>query len=548
MSESRSIFSTTRLIALCTLASRVTGLLRDMLMAYAFGAAWLQDVFSYAFQIPNLFRRLLGEGAMAAAFVPVFSRVLEVEGRERAWAVLARVLALLTLTLLLVVGAIEAIIGVFAWLNAADGMILTLTAITTPFLLTVCIVALLSSILNCVGSFVPAALVSIVLNAAMIVAIVWLGPLLAGPDLRGQMHIVAWSVPLAGFLQILCLLPALRAHHVALGWRLDLADGEVRAMVARLAPVALGQGTILISTYLDTQICIALTGLRSGVTTGEFLGLSFAYPLAEGAQTCVTVAQRLYQFPMGVLVISMATAALPVFSRLAAREQWDEWGQQLRGLLRMAAFEGVLVGAAMIVLAIPITRLLFEYGRFDADATARAARVLACYGFGMWAFAAQAIIQRGFYSVGDVRTPLWIALVATPVNVGLSFLLVWRPEIRESAFAISSVLTATAAFLVGAWFMGRRRPAATVDRPAALAFALMVVAAAAAAGITWFVLAAAQKWISACPVGTVGRRALETLGGLGLLTALYLGMTRWMGLPEALAVTERWLKTGRTVK
>lgn len=542
MAESRSILSNTKLIALCTLASRVTGLARDMLLAHVFGAAWIQDVFSYAFQIPNLFRRLLGEGALSAAFVPVFARSLEADGRERAWALLARTLALLTVALLAVVAIVEVAIGAFAWLRAADGLILALTAVTTPFMLTVCLVALFSSVLNCVGSFVPAALVSIVLNVVMIAAIVWAGPAIGGTDLRSQMHVVAWSVPLAGVLQILFLLPALRAKGVPLGWKIDLSDREVRSMLARLGPVALGQGAILVSTYLDTQTCIMLTGLKDRATSAHVFGFSFEYPLMEGALSCVTVAQRLYQFPMGVLVISMATAAFPVFSRLAAREEWQEWTKQLRDLLRMAAFEGVLVGAAMIVLAEPIVRLLFEYGRFDATATQRSAGVLACYGLGMWAFGAQAIIQRGFYSVGDVNTPLWISLVTTPLNLALSLVLVWQPAIREAAFALSSATTASGAFLVGAWLLSRRQHGAPLDAAGVSAFARMILAALIAGAVTSALYSRVHAELASMNWSAPYVRVVETFLSLGVLSALYLGLTYAMKLPESQRLVRRVLR------
>jgi putative peptidoglycan lipid II flippase len=532
MSEDRPVVSSAKLIAGCTLTSRVTGLIRDMLLVHAFGAAWALDAFFYAFQLPNLFRRLFGEGALAAVFVPTFTRALEAEGRPAAWQVLARTLALLTVTIVVVIMVIEGIVLAIWLLNPdVDRLILGLTALMLPFMLTICVVALLSSILNCVGSFVPAALMPVVLNLVMIAGIAWLGPAIGGDDPQQQTFGVAISVLAAGALQLVLLVPVLRRQGVTLGWSLQTRDPHVREMSRKMLPVLFGQGVLLIGTFLDAQICVLFTH-TGGPLVAHVFGVSFDYPLAEGALSAITVAQRLYQFPLGVLGISLAVAALPTFSRLATHRDWAGWTGEVTRTLRLAVFVGLLTGGLMIALAEPIVRLLFEYRNFDAADTARSARVMRFYGLGMWAFCAQHIILRGFYSVGDVRTPVKISCVLVPINLALSLVLIWFEGIRESAFAISTSTTSTLAVLVGLKLLQRKTETQLIGRSALWAAARMLAAAVVSALV---VLGLRRLWGSSLAESVdlaVFRRVVDTLGALVLGCGVFLALTALLRLPE----------------
>lgn len=548
MTARGSVISSAKLIAVCTLLSRITGLARDILLARAFGLGWIQDAFSYAFQFPNLFRRLFGEGAMAPVFVPTFARTLETDGRDAAWRLLARTLALMTVALVVVVVLIALLIAVI-WTflpvepekAAARGLLLALTAIMLPFMLTICVVALLSSILNCVGSFVPAALASVVLNIGMIVGIAWLAPALYPAQPGRQVYVVALAVVVAGVMQILFLLPALRANGVHLGWQWQWREPTVQRMLRLLPPVALGQGVLAFGVFLDAQICAMLSHVQGTPETTSLLGVQFAYPLREGALSAVTYAQRLYQFPLGVLVVSLATAALPAFSRLAARAEWPAWTSEVRQSLRLAVFEGVLAGVMMVMLPEALTRLLFERGRFTPEDTVRTAYVVACYGFGLWAFCAQHIVLRAFYSIGEVRTPLTISAVLLPVNTALNLTLIWLPGVREAAFAISSALTSSVAVLAGLVILERRVGGRIFDRATLLALLRTIVAG----GLTAAVLALVGPWWSSITErvsGTLLARLCETGGLLGIGTLVFLTLA-W-----ALRLEELWLLLPRRLR
>jgi putative peptidoglycan lipid II flippase len=533
MSAARSVLTSAKLIALCTLTSRITGLARDVLLAQYFGLGWIPDAFHYAFQFPNLFRRLFGEGALAAAFVPTFTRTLEEDGRASAWRLLARTLALMTITVSALIVVIAAILGLI-WLLSGGGpeqlaarkLLLSLTLLMLPFMLTICVLALFASVLNCVGSFVPAALAPVLLNVCMITAIAWIGPALFPDNLRQQVYVVAITVVVAGMLQILAMLPVLRAHGVPFGWRWEPSDPTLTRMFNLVLPVILGQGVLVIGVYLDAQICILLTHKAGTPQTASLLGLTFAYPLEEGALSALTYAQRLYQFPLGVLVISLATAALPAFSRLATRQAWDAWAGEVRQSLRLAVFEGVLAGTMMILLAEPIIRLLFERGQFTPADTLRSATILRIYGFGLWAFCVQHIVLRAFYSLSDVRTPLIISVALLPINVTMSLILVWFDGVRESAFAISTCTTSTLSVATGLVLLHRRVRISPVDLGMCGALGRMLLSGLMAGSLLAWIKPGWAGVVDRVPPGVLAR-LVETFGLLAIGSGAYL-VSAWL--------------------
>lgn len=589
-----SVLSSARVIAAATMVSRLTGLVRDMLLSQIYGLGWVPDAFNFAFQIPNLFRRLFGEGALAAAFIPVFTRTIENDGRPAAWGLLARALALMTVTLSLLIVAIGLVL-LTIWLLAPPAdpdvlasrrLLLSLTALMLPFMLTICIVALFSSVLNCLGSFGPAALTPVVLNVLMILGIVVLGPALdrawsggdaalggdavlssnaafgagalggddsaaRGDRLHVQIYGVAVSVVLAGLLQVALLLPVLRRYGVRLAWRLDLRDPHVRRVLGLMAPVLIGQGVLILGPFLDAQICWLFSRVADGPPTATWLGITFTYPLHEGALSALANAQRLYQFPLGVFAVSLAVAALPALTRRANRGDWPGWSAELIGSLRLAMFIGVLTGAMMTVWSEPIVRMLFEYRRFDAADTQRVAAIMFWYGLGLWAFCAQHIVLRGFYSLSDIRTPLRISCALLPVNLAISVALIWHPAIRASAFAIASAITSSASVLIGLGLLQRRvRPAGAADgtrdsRPllsVALLSAVVRMFAAGAAAALLLALVAPHVLAPLRGLGPVWMgRSFETLAGLTLGAAMCLLIARMLGLPEP----ARWLTRTR---
>ncbi|HUN80268.1 MAG TPA: murein biosynthesis integral membrane protein MurJ [Phycisphaerae bacterium] len=526
-----------RLIAACTLISRVTGLARDIVLNRAFGQNWVQDAFNYAFQIPNLFRRLFGEGALSSIFVPTFTDVLDKEGRPAAWMLLGRVMSLIVVALSIITILLEG--GALAiWHFSPDGQMrmlqIGLSSVMLPFMISICVLALFSALLNCLGHFTAPALMPIVLNVLNMFGVLVVGPMI-GTKLEEQVYGVAWTVLAASVLQLIIIWPVMRRFGVEIRWSLNTRDPHVREMMRMFLPVMVGQGVLLLSVFFDSQICTFLTRGPTDAPTRSFLGLHFAYPLTQGALSAVTNAQRLYQFPLGVLAISLATAAFPLFSLYASRQDFAGLRNTLGQSLRVAVFEGLPSGVVLIVLAEPIVSLLFQHGRYTAEATSRAAWVLRFYALGMPAYCSQQILLRGFYSLKDTVTPMWIGCGLVVLNVAMNTSLVWHPDIREAAFGIGTAVTSTMHVCICVWLLRRRMHGRIDGRRVAASFIRTLLASALAGAAAWFVL----RWCGHrdfAAVGRIGARAVRVFLPLGIGAVIYLGMAAIMRMEEV-----RWL-------
>jgi putative peptidoglycan lipid II flippase len=530
--ESRFLGSA-RLIAACTLLSRITGLARDIVLNRAFGQNWVQDAFNYGFLVPNLFRRLFGEGALSAVFIPTFTEVLEKEGRPRAWALLGRVTALLAVILTAVTLVLE--LAALAVHHSAPGGSMRglqagLSAVMLPFMVSICLLALFSSILNCLGHFAVPALMPIVLNLMNMFGVLVVGPML-GTAAETQVYGVAWSVLAASVLQLLLIVPVMRSRGVRLELSLRGDAPQVRQMAGMFLPVVLGQGVLLFSVFFDAQVCTFLTRGPGDPAAFRLLGAEIAYPMGEGALSAVNNAQRLYQFPLGVLAISLATAAFPLFSRCASRGDYGGLRAALGQSLRVAMFEGLPCAVALVVLAEPITRLLFEYGRYGPEDSARAAAVLKWYALGMPAYCCQHLLLRGFYSLKDTLTPMWIGCGLVALNAGINLSLVWQPALREAAFGIGTAVTSTLHVGISIWLLRRRLAGRIGGRQFAASAMKSALAGLAAGAAAWWVQGRLAGF-AVDELGRIGGRAAGVFVPLGAAAAAYLGAARAMGMEE----------------
>lgn len=533
MSPQSRYLGSARIIAFCTMISRVTGLVRDMTLNHVFGQNWVQDAFNYGFLVPNLFRRLFGEGALSAVFVPTFTEVLDQRGRPAAWLLLGRVAGLMALCLT-VLTAVLMLVALVVWECAPGGPMrslqIGLTMVMMPFMISVCLLALFSSILNCVQHFTIPALMPIVLNVMIVVGAVIVGPRF-GQALEVQVYGVAVCVLLASVIQFAAIMPVLRRHGIRFRWSVGWTDPDVRRMARTFVPVLLGQGILLFNVFFDTQLCTLLTRGPEQAETFSIFGWSLAFPLTEGALSAVNNAQRLYQFPLGVLAISLATAALPLFSLYASRGDMAGLRSSFGQSVRLAVFEGLPSGIILIILAEPIISLLFEHGRYDHAATLRAASVLRWYGLGMAAFCCQHIVIRGFYSLKDTMTPMWISCYLVVLNVILNVTLLWHPAIREAAFGISTSITAFLNVAISIWLL-RRRMQGRVGATAILRSLLQTCLASAVAGGTALVLYREVQQMDLQALGTTGTRLVHVFGPLLLCMLAYTAVARLLRMEE----------------
>lgn len=420
-----------------TAVSRVLGYGRDVLIAAALGAGVTSDAFFVAFKLPNFFRRLFAEGAFAAAFVPVFARRLEGEGREEARRLADQTLAVLAAVLLVLVLIVEIAMPVLISVMAPGfvddpgkfALTVELTRITFPYLLMISLVALFGGMLTSAGRFAAFAAAPILLNLALIGAALVAR---ASPDL-GAGHALAWGVSLGGVAQLLLLIVALRRAGMMPRLVLPRLTPGVKKILVLFGPAAFGAGIVQINLLVDQFIA------------------SF---LPTGAISYLYYADRINQLPLGVIGIAVGTALLPLLSR-----QIQAGDQEAANDSQSRAVELVMVfclpsAAALTVIAQPIIAVLFERGAFDAATTDASAAALVAFAVGLPAYVLIKVFAPGFFARQDTRTPVRIAVVGLLTNIVLNLIFIWH--LAHVGIALA---TALAAWINGGllcWVLMRR--------------------------------------------------------------------------------------------
>lgn len=401
-----SLLRPTLIIGGFTLLSRVTGFVRDMLIAQFLGAGLFADCFVVAFKFPNLFRQFFAEGAFSAAFVPMFSAILTKSGKAAAQRFTNDVYTLQALVVLVFTIAMMLMMPwamlVFAPGFSADppkaALAVELTRITFPYLFFIAQCSLLSGVLNSVGKFAAAAGTMSILNVVLIAALFTLAP----PLVSDHAHALAWGTEVAGVAQMVWLLwSAQRAGYLPrLVW--PRPSPEVKTMLYRIVPVAFGAGLYQISILVDTML---------------------ASLLPSGSVSVLYYADRINQVPLGVVGIAVGTALLPLLSRQIASGDGDGAMESQNRAIETTLFLTLPAMAGIIVLAGPIITTFFQHGAFSAHDAAATTTTLIAFASGLPAYVLVKAFTPGFFAREDTKTPVRVAVAALVVNVSLTVLL-----------------------------------------------------------------------------------------------------------------------------
>ena len=397
-------------------------MIRDICMASMFGAGWVLDAFVMAFTLPNLFRRFFGEGAVSSAFIPVFSEVLEKEGKKKASQFAAKVFTLLVLVLLgLVLLGVLCCLGLqFLNIGLKERLTLKLAAIMMPYLLLICITAFFAAMLNTLHHFFCPALAPLVLNIFWLIGIFAIAPMM-GDSVQMWVYGMAIAIVAGGFFQLLLQLPALRHHGLSVGINFDFHDAFLNKVCGNLLPVMLGAAVIQINVLLDRMIAW------------------FMIP-GDGALTVLYMGNRLMQFPLAIIGISLATVVFPIFTSYAIRKKMDKFGKAVPEALRLSFFLALPASVGMIVLARQIITLIYQHNRFTEVDTMRTTHVLVAYCSGLWLYTSLQIITKAFYALGNTKTPTKLAMCAMLGNFLLNLALV--PFWQETGLAAATAINA----------------------------------------------------------------------------------------------------------
>jgi len=465
-----------RQVVSLTALSRVFGLIRDVAFSHFFGAGRLMDAWIIAFQIPNLSRRLFGEGAASASFIPIYRQELEKDAKQaNRLANTVVTVIFTTLAILVIAGVAGLVVYNRLWTTNPDTkMMLQLIAVMLPYMIMICTVAILAGILNTHSHFATPAAAPVILNIFIISAILITGRLFKLPP-TWQIFIVAISVLTAGLLQIAIQIPPLRASGVRLRPAWDINSPAFKKILSLMLPMILGMTATQLNTLADTWLAKFFSGSLQKGELFTLFGSQIEYPLWDGAVSYLYYAQRLYQFPLGVLGISLAIAIFPVLSANAAKKDFAALRTTIANGIKGSAFIAIPATAGLLLVAQPLTAAVFRHGRFTAADSAATAWTLIFYALGLTGYFCQQITTRAFYSIQDSKTPAVSAAIAVFVNIALNLILIWPMGTAGLALstAICSYLQVTMLVLI----LSRRFGAKILDGLTVTLFKTAIAAA-----------------------------------------------------------------------
>jgi putative peptidoglycan lipid II flippase len=433
----RTVIGHAVIVSAATFLSRLTGLARDIMLAAMFGFSREMDAFFLAFTVPNLFRKLFGEGALSSAAIPVLSRyriVGDLEATRRFLGTLFTILAMgLTVIVALILGVVYLIPP--GWFEDPDKFVLFRGYLTVllPYVVFICIAALQAGTLNSWNRFGLPALVPALANLGWIAVIVfiWFSPVRDNPE-----QAVMWmavGVLVTGMLQWAVQMPTLARMKLLTGPRLAWRESGIRSTFKAMLPMLLALAVFQINTFLDQVLAEVLVE-------------------GNGAVSSYTYASRLFQFPLGLVAVAMGTAMFPLMSRFAAASEFTKLTASLLNSTRLLVFIALPAAAGLAVLAFPVTELLFGGPRSEHEMLVRSSRVLALLCISLPIVSVVSLLNKAFYSLQDHRTPTRIALVAVVVNLIANIILLQTP-LLEAGLALGTGISGALNLGLLLWFL-----------------------------------------------------------------------------------------------
>lgn len=505
-----------------TMTSRILGLVREQVYASFMGTTPVASAFMFAFTVPNLFRRLLGEGALTAAFIPIFKAKEKSETEAEMWraanAVISGLIIAASVISAIVMLGVSVALGVFSF-DENTRLMLELLRVMFPYIILVCLAAVFMGMLNARGHFFIPALGAAMLNLVMITSVLYLAPTM-GQTLEKQVFGLAIGVLMAGVAQAFFQLPALQKEGFRYRWESPWRNETVREVVRKMIPGSIGVAAFQINVML-TQ------GLAFG--KNELVVSIFNY------------AVRLMELPQGVFGISLATYLLPTLSGLAAEKKFPEFRATLRQGLSYLIYINLLASIFLFVLAEPIIRLLFERGKFTAYSTKEVSFALACLAPGLVAFSMVNILARAFYAVGDTKTPMNISLFCLAVNLAFASFFLFVMQIGAAGLGVANTISSVVNLTLLLYAL--RKKLKQLDFADLLQQLGPVFGSAVMAGLLAWTLH--FFWDKHLGHATLAAKIGEVFVPMTVATAAYIALTLWLKVPSARDVLGLFLKRMR---
>jgi len=423
MSETHRITKAATTIGMGTFLSRILGFLRDMVIAHFFGAGMAADAFFVAFRIPNLWRRLVGEGSLTISFIPIYTEYLTQKSEEESREVthIAFTIAGIVLLVLTVLGIlfspilIQIIAPGFTRVPEKFQLTVTLNQIIFPYLFFMGLFALCMGILNSLRHFFAPAIAPIFLNISIIASVFLFYHVFQRPVMALAVGVLA-----GGVIQFLFQIPFLLKKRISFRFNFNFRHPAIKRIGYLIVPGLIGSAVYQLNVFIDTI---------------------FASFLPGGSVSYLYFADRLMEFPLGIFAFAIGMASLPSLSGLATKGKMEELKETLSFTFRLVSFISIPAMVGLIVLKTPIINLLFQRGLFDYSATVMTAKALLFYSVGLWAIAGSRIIVPAFYSLQDTWTPLKIALICLGANVIFNSILIY--PMKHAGLALATSLSST---------------------------------------------------------------------------------------------------------
>jgi len=501
--------------------SRITGLVREMIMARLFGAGEAYDAFLLGFRIPNLTRDLFAEGALSSAFVPVFTQYLAQKGKREA----AELSNLVATTLVLVVGALCLLGMVFSpqlvWLLASGfarvpgkfALAVTLTRIMFPFLLLVALSAQAMGILNAMNQFAVPALSSTCFNIGSVGFGLVFGFTIGQWMGLSLIMSMACGVVFGGAVQWMFQMPSLYRSGIAYRPRLNFAHPGLRNILKLMGPAILGNAAVQINVLVNTNFAASITDSAGHVINGPVSWLSYAF--------------RFMQLPLGLFGVSLGAATLPAISRSAALKRMDEFRSTLARSLGMVLLLTIPSSVGLAVLGSSMIGAVYQWGHFRAHDTRETAMALACYAVGLAGYSSIKILAPAFYALNDARTPMIVSLISILVNLAAASTMVKLAGLGHLGLALST--SAVALFGSVVLFVLMRNRIHGLHGHALGASVAKILCASACMGAACYLSSrGVHHWLGARKIAQIADVAISIpLGAL-----VYYGLCRAMRVAE----------------
>ncbi|MCL2303828.1 MAG: murein biosynthesis integral membrane protein MurJ [Planctomycetaceae bacterium] len=438
----KKLLQSTLIIGVGTLLSRVLGMFRDAATAAMLGMSvgGIMDSFVMAFRLPDVTRRMFGEGSLSVGFIPIFARLWNSD-RHKAWVFTSVVLTyfFMVLTVLVVIGEIFCSFGMLLFSYPSRVYIVSqLSMLMLPYLILICLAAITAASLQTLGEFRIPSLIPTILNLVWLLAILVIAPFLTKDPLF-QCFLLTGCILCAGFIQLGIQIPFLRRHGFLFHFQPKSVNKELREVRRSFFPSMIG----LMGTQLNVLIATVIAWAFSGGPNASiwWLGRLVRYPLQAGAASSIYFSERLYEFPQGLLGIAIATAIYPLLSRHAARKDYQAIREDLGFGLRIILSLAIPSGVGLMLLSDNLAHLLYQRGAFTPADTFRTGDMIFWFSFGVSGFCSIPLLVRGLYSVGEMRIPFRVSLWSVLINFSLGMLLIWK--FAEQGLAIAASLTAS---------------------------------------------------------------------------------------------------------